>query len=180
MPSMTLTCAVCNLPMDTRRDSAPQGKAAHNACRKTVGGLGVHGLSGYSRGCRCDVCRLAQNAACREYAAKRKARDGVGLTAQWRRKFFVENGYWPQRGGGDWISPKLRQRIYDRDSLTCYLCDSQLDRLIETNHPKAPTIDHVIPRSKGGTDDLTNLRTCCRECNILKADSMPDEALLLT
>jgi len=180
MPSMTLTCLLCNLPMDQRRDSAPQGEAAHRSCRKAAGGIGVHGVSGYRRGCRCDTCRLAQNASVAEYARKRKERDGVGLTARWRQDFKAKHGYWPQRGGGDWIAPKARRAIYDRDGLACYICGDQLDRLTEINDPKAPTIDHVVPRSKGGTDDLDNLKTCCRDCNVRKSDSMPAEALLLT
>ena len=32
-------------------------------------------------------------------------------------------------------------------------------------------MDHVIPRSKGGSNGMDNLVLCCRECNTLKADS---------
>lgn len=80
MPSMTLTCAICDKPMQKSRTSAPQGEAAHNACKSKA-----HGLSGYRQGCRCETCRDAQNKACSEYSKKRTAEDGVHLSAQWRR-----------------------------------------------------------------------------------------------
>jgi hypothetical protein len=82
MPSMTLTCHVCNLPMQKTRSSKPQGEAAHRACKSTV-----HGSPGaYKAGCRCDICKEAKNAVMREYMAARTARDGYHPTAAWRRK----------------------------------------------------------------------------------------------
>lgn len=38
-----------------------------------------------------------------------------------------------------------------------------------------PTIDHIIPRSKGGTNDRSNLCLCCARCNRKKGDLMPEE-----
>ncbi len=35
------------------------------------------------------------------------------------------------------------------------------------------TIDHVVPMSKGGTNNLNNLVLACYGCNRAKADSMP-------
>lgn len=37
------------------------------------------------------------------------------------------------------------------------------------------TIDHIIPKSKGGTNTLDNLGTACRECNIKKSDFLVEE-----
>ena len=47
-----------------------------------------------------------------------------------------------------------------------------------TNDPQAPrryadrmfTFDHLIPKSRGGTNDLSNLIGCCQRCNRLKAE----------
>jgi 5-methylcytosine-specific restriction endonuclease McrA len=36
------------------------------------------------------------------------------------------------------------------------------------------TIDHVIPISKGGDHDLTNLVVCCKSCNNSKQDKLPE------
>jgi 5-methylcytosine-specific restriction endonuclease McrA len=62
-----------------------------------------------------------------------------------------------------------RRSIFARDQNTCQYCLTPLSatRL---------TLDHVIPRSKGGTDTWENLVSCCRECNHRKADRTPDEA----
>lgn len=42
---------------------------------------------------------------------------------------------------------------------------------------EATTRDHLVPKSRGGTDHLSNLRPCCRPCNALKADMTPAEWL---
>jgi len=53
--------------------------------------------------------------------------------------------------------------IYFRDNFTCAYCGKQLT-LSEC------TIDHVVPRSKGGDWSWENLVTACKECNSKKAD----------
>lgn len=176
--SRQLMCFVCQGPMVKSATSLPQGEAAHNACRPGGGHAemavkGSHGQGGYARGCRCRVCRAAKSAAMSRFFSQHLTEDGTGYVAKRRREFKAENGYWPQRGGGEWITPAARTLIYERDNLTCYLCGDSLDRATAVNDPKAPTIDHVIPRSKGGTDEVGNLKTCCRECNVRKSDSMP-------
>ncbi len=61
---------------------------------------------------------------------------------------------------------KLRERILRRDSWTCYYCGAEAD-----------TVDHLVPRAKGGTDDMDNLVAACRSCNYSKQDK--SEAVFL-
>jgi len=53
-----------------------------------------------------------------------------------------------------------RHSILARDGYTCQYCGSTRDL----------TIDHVIPRWMGGPQTWENLVTCCRRCNLKKAD----------
>jgi len=59
-----------------------------------------------------------------------------------------------------------RARIYKRDGHKCVYCGSN----------KNLTIDHVLPKSRGGTNRWTNLVTCCGSCNRKKGDKTPYEA----
>ncbi len=58
------------------------------------------------------------------------------------------------------------QRIYRRDNYQCVYCGSK----------KNLTLDHVIPKSRGGLNNWENLATSCAGCNTKKADRTPEEA----
>ncbi len=62
-----------------------------------------------------------------------------------------------------------RRNILQRDAYLCMYCN----RLC--NFGEA-SLDHVIPRSKGGKSDWDNLVTACKKCNHRKADRTPEEA----
>ena len=63
-----------------------------------------------------------------------------------------------------------RLTIYDRDNWTCQICAEPVDPNAEPRSDWYPTLDHVIPRSRGGTNDLTNLRTAHHWCNSVRGD----------
>ena len=58
-----------------------------------------------------------------------------------------------------------RQNIFKRDSHECQYCNSKKDL----------TVDHVIPKAKGGKTVWKNLVTACKRCNTLKGDNKPSE-----
>jgi len=58
-----------------------------------------------------------------------------------------------------------RHRIMRRDGYTCVYCGSK----------KNLTIDHIIPKSKGGDNTWRNLVTCCSPCNLKKGDKSLEE-----
>ena len=45
---------------------------------------------------------------------------------------------------------------------------------IEYDNENSFTIDHVIPRSKGGKDSVNNLEFICRNCNLMKGEKDVD------
>lgn len=58
--------------------------------------------------------------------------------------------------------------IFERDAWRCHLCGGSLRRSARVPHPQAPTIDHLVPRSVGGDDTLTNLAAAHFRCNALR------------
>ena len=73
-----------------------------------------------------------------------------------------------------WITDRRRFALYKRDKYKCHLCGKKTNingHYLDNNYP---TLDHLVPRSKGGSDEDYNLATCCRECNTLRgANELP-------
>lgn len=63
--------------------------------------------------------------------------------------------------GSKWIRKAKRQLIYTRDGWRCVWCKTDLGPW----QCGVPTLDHVIPRSEGGTNEASNLITACGVCN---------------
>jgi 5-methylcytosine-specific restriction endonuclease McrA len=59
-----------------------------------------------------------------------------------------------------------RSLILKRDDHTCQYCEYKGQKL---------TLDHVIPKSRGGGDSWQNLVTSCLECNNCKDNRTPEE-----
>lgn len=58
-----------------------------------------------------------------------------------------------------------RREVLDRDGHICAACGSINDL----------QIDHIIPVSRGGSDDMSNLQILCGPCNRSKGAKLPDE-----
>ena len=65
-----------------------------------------------------------------------------------------------------------RQTLFQRDSFTCAYCNKVFPR-------DELTVDHIIPRCRGGTSNWANTVSACRPCNALKADLTPEQAGLV-
>ena len=67
------------------------------------------------------------------------------------------------------LIPLTRRTILARDQYSCQYCGAQ--------PPKGQlTLDHVIPRSRGGGDSWDNVVAACIPCNQRKGDRRPEEA----
>lgn len=58
-----------------------------------------------------------------------------------------------------------RRGVFARDDYRCQYCGAHAD-----------SIDHVLPRSRGGLNVWENVAAACRRCNLSKRDRTPDEA----
>jgi 5-methylcytosine-specific restriction endonuclease McrA len=59
-----------------------------------------------------------------------------------------------------------RRAVFARDRWTCQYCGSRSNL----------TVDHVVPRSKGGMSSWDNIVASCAPCNRRKGDALPNHA----
>ena len=172
------TCADCSKPMAWHsRTSAPQGKARCRDCRQDGRGRygygdgrwATHGASGYARGCRCDVCREGQSARSAKWIAKYIREHGEHYSSTWRRAFKAEHGFWPQGSGTEFVDAATRRAIYERDGWVCQICLGPVSP-DATAHAERASLDHIVPQSRGGSHDPSNLRMAHVGCNARRRD----------
>jgi len=73
-----------------------------------------------------------------------------------RQETARDRGEWQ---GMNWCRPATRLAVYLRDGLACAYCGATVE------DGATLTLDHVVPASKGGSNDPANLVTCCSRCN---------------
>jgi 5-methylcytosine-specific restriction endonuclease McrA len=71
---------------------------------------------------------------------------------------------WRYTAGPGWSRP----RVLARDGHRCAYCAGH-----------ATTVDHILPRSRGGRNTWTNTVAACNTCNQRKADCTPGEARMV-
>ncbi len=84
----------------------------------------------------------------------------MALPAVVRLRRFVRNSHASVRFS--------RRNVFLRDDYTCQYCGKRFE-------PKHLTCDHVVPKSRGGITEWTNIVTSCIYCNLKKADKLPEE-----
>lgn len=87
----------------------------------------------------------------------------LGLTGEWDRPSVILLRRYVRVPSGRSI-PVSRRGVLRRDQQRCGYCAAS-----------ATTIDHIIPRSRGGADSWENLVACCLKCNNIKGDRTPQE-----
>lgn len=83
------------------------------------------------------------------------------LPAIIKLKYYVK--YVPRRSAFN------RLAVFRRDMYSCSYCGKAL-------HQELLTIDHIIPKSRGGSTTWLNTVSCCGPCNLLKSNKTPEEA----
>lgn len=66
------------------------------------------------------------------------------------------------------VNPTTRKFLYQYFNNKCVYCRTR----------RCKSLDHIIPRARGGRDGLTNLIPSCYECNNQKGDILPPEHVI--
>lgn len=92
-------------------------------------------------------------------------RIGIAERARWcSKKCAKANDNHRHRG----IPKGMLGTLILRQSGRCAICKHKF----KNNADMKPTIDHIIPRSKGGSNEETNLQAACFRCNTIKGDKL--------
>lgn len=86
-----------------------------------------------------------------------------GIAGSWDRPSVIVLTRYVRLPHGRQV-PVSRRGVLRRDAHRCAYCAKP-----------AATIDHVMPRSRGGEDSWENLVACCLRCNNVKGDRMLSE-----
>lgn len=121
--------------------------SGHRACRiKYLESIGRE-LS-----CRCVLCDERSPAASKSNGSQRKLK---------RERSLVYRNHGPE--------------VFERDNLVCQICLLPTDPRAHPSDDMYPTLDHVLQVRWGGSDDLDNLRTAHRWCNIKREHLWGDD-----
>ena len=74
------------------------------------------------------------------------------------------------------IGSAAKRRIYahlrERHGDNCHWCGKPMD-FVDKLNPLSATIEHLVPKSKGGTNEQSNLRLAHRRCNEDRSEPTP-------
>jgi len=93
----------------------------------------------------------------------RSAHDEFPVPSVIRRRIYINIRRRREQSG------MKRMRIYMRDKFRCQYCG-------EKKNATELTLDHILPRSRGGDNSPVNIVTACIPCNNRKSNRTPEEA----
>lgn len=103
------------------------------------------------RGVYCDTCRVAAQRA--RYRKKTVARQSKST-----------------KPSGVWF-----EQVLATYGSNCYLCQQDIDLDLPRTSKRGATVDHILPLSRGGQDELHNLRLVHWDCNRAKSNKLVEE-----
>src|SRR5687767_307730 len=82
--------------------------------------------------------------------------------------------------GGKWIRPELKAAVIAAQHFTCQYCYLDLAPFwhsADRRRWNVVTLDHIVPRAHGGSNDPSNLVVCCLSCNSSLKDTRKSPSL---
>ena len=75
------------------------------------------------------------------------------------------------------ITREKRKILYFISGGKCPSCNKQIQNKHRNLLDSYMTVDHIVPKSLGGTDNIDNLRPLCRDCNNKRGNAAIEDLL---
>lgn len=165
-------CAQCDATfLAPRRDSRLCGRKCERAWL----------AANETRRCSVEGCRrtLRAKGLCNPCYRKARRQQGISESSPWTdaRRDAYHRRRALKKGTATGESVNLAD-IKVRDKGRCHLCSRRVPDK-PWPHPLSPSLDHVIPLSRGGAHDPANVRLAHLRCNTAKGNREVGEQLLL-
>lgn len=148
----------CGQPDCRRRFNADRGRA-WQAAHKEQTGQWYHSNYNYTEQRRAYYKRV-----CQELGHWRRRHPDKAATYDARRRALIQ-----QARTAETFAPA---EVHARDHWTCQLCHLPIDPAVVWPDVMSPSIDHVIPLSRGGAHSLANVQSAHLGCNSSKGDKL--------
>ena len=160
-------CVVCNQPTGWRLNDNRVAKPIHNTCKPRPRPRGNAVTEWRCEHCSKSCFRPPTKGQSPKYCGPQCA----ALAVFNRRRARKTDAF---------IEDVNRTEVFLADGYVCHLCDKKTDPTKSYPHPMSPTVDHVVPLSKGGLHERSNCRTAHARCNWAKQDRGGGEQFALT
>lgn len=87
----------------------------------------------------------------------------------------IKNAAYRARKRGAAIEKIDPFEIFARDNWLCQLCGESVDPQFKGTDPRAASLDHIMPLSKGGTHERANVQLAHFGCNASKGNKIPED-----
>lgn len=162
---------------DERNPNRPGGLRRCYRCREELPILCYypHPSTGLSRACR--TCTRAVRLRWRNENVERER---AASRAYLRQNLHRYRQYNMQRrariAGASQVEPFTAEEVFERDEWCCGLCDDPIEPERSWPDPMSPSVDHVVPLSKGGHHTLANVQAAHLVCNMRKGAQVASSA----
>lgn len=162
-----LPCVVCGLPTGHRRTDSRAKRPTCKDCKIPAEPRSLPSVTQWT---------------CQRCGTKRLRKPTKGQRPRYCSEACQERSAFDRRRArmiGAFVEDVNRNEVFLADGFVCHLCGRRTDKTKSAPHPMAPTVDHIIPLSKGGLHERTNCRTAHLRCNSAKQDRGGGEQFIL-
>ena len=175
VPRLPIACAVCGKLCTPGSGSLPEGLLTCRACRRGDAPVGARPVSRLKpcADCSREVRSYTDRPRCRPCRRKNPER------RQRRERRIPHHDKARAEFWGVDYEPIERLRVFERDAWMCGICGHGVHKNLKFPDPGYPTLDHVVPISRGGAHTYANVRLAHFRCNTSRANRGGGEQLAL-